>query len=119
MGTVSEGSCPSPIEAVRTEIEGLIAARLGTLHREASDLSADMEALIGRIRCKGHAAKVDDLRAGRWYRTASDLRLLQELYSFVCRVGGLEESSIAMEVVDDDSAPCEIEDEVTESHKLR
>ena len=78
-----------------------------------------MEALIGRLRGKGHLAKVDDLKAGRWYRTASDLRLLQELYTFVCQVSGVKESAIEMEIVDDESGPSEIEDEVTESHRIR
>jgi hypothetical protein len=107
------------LEVIKAEVERLIASRLGILHREASDLSADMEALIGRLQNKGGAAKVDDLKAGRWYRTASDLRLLQEIYTFVCRVGELQESKIEMEVVDDASGPVEIEDEVTESHKIR
>jgi len=119
MGTQVEGAASSPLEAVKSRIEGLIAERLGILHREASDLSADMDALIARIQRKGHAAKVDDLKAGRWYRTASDLRLLQELYGFVCKVSEVKESPIQMEVVDDESGTFEIEDEVTESHKLK
>jgi len=109
----------TPLEAVKLKIEGLIASRLGILHGEASDLAADMEALIGRLRSRGHEAKVDDLKAGRWYRTASDLRLLQELYTFVCQVGGMDESPIQMEIVDDESAPNEIQDEVTESHRFK
>jgi len=109
----------NPLTAVKLKIESLIASRLGILHCEASDLAADMEALIGRLRSRGHKAKVDDLKAGRWYRTASDLRLLQELYTFVCDVGGVDESPIEMEIMDAESGPSEIQDEVTESHRFR
>lgn len=118
-GVARVGIAANPLEAIKKEIGGLISARLGTLYHEASDLSADMEALIGRIQNKGHVAKVDDLRAGRWYRTASDLRLLQDLYTFVCRVSGLPEPPIELEIVDEDSSAHEIEDVVSEPHKLK
>jgi hypothetical protein len=106
------------IVAIREKVEALLTERLSVLHEEALVLSADMEALIGRLVYKGHVAKVDDLKAGRWYRTASDLRLLQEIYSFICQLTGMKESVLfAIPAVDDIEGRVQSkqdEDEVTE-----
>jgi hypothetical protein len=105
--------------AIREKIEALLTDRLGILHEEALTLAADMEALLGRIGYKGHVAKVDDLKAGRWYRTASDLRLLQEIYSFICELTGTKERVLfAVTNINDEDGHVEHkqdEDEVTES----
>lgn len=94
------------VEAILAQVESMLSDTLTTLHGEASVLSADMEALLGRLSLKGHIAKVDDLKAGKWYRTASDLRLLQALYTFVCDVTGTKERIVNVPTADEnDSSP--------------
>jgi hypothetical protein len=100
---------------VKARIEKMLCDRLSTLNDEASVVHADMEALVARIHRKGHIAKVDDLKAGRWYRTASDLRLLQSVYTFVCATIGVPEGILKVAISEEESEPCSTDrDEVAE-----
>lgn len=97
------------LELIRRRIEGLVQNRMALLHQEATTLAADMDVLTHRIENDGHSAQVDDMRAGRWYRTASDLRLLQNLYRYVSEVMGTREFPIQLPS-EDDGVPIESKD---------
>jgi hypothetical protein len=73
---------------IQEKVEALLRNRMRLLSEEASTISSDMEALVMRLRTKGHLAPLGDIKSARWYRTAGDFKLLQRLYEFICSVTG-------------------------------
>jgi hypothetical protein len=102
------------LKLIQTHIESLLQNRLGLLRSEATSVAADMDALTSRIDAAGHGARVDDMKSGRWYRTAGDLRLLQNVYTFVCSTIGVHETNIQAPAEEPEAAaPGEV-DEVSD-----
>lgn len=92
---------------IRIRVGDLLQNRLALLSNEAAAVSSDMEGLLLRLRAQGHHARIDDIRSARWYRTASELKLLQNIYGYICALTGSEEGTVQV-IVSDDS--CEIRD---------
>jgi hypothetical protein len=78
------------LASIKENLETLMRNRMILLSNEALTLASDMSALVERLRDSGSGAAVDDLRSGRWYRTAADVRLIRDIYSFVCQVMGVK-----------------------------
>ncbi len=70
--------------------------RMGVLRDEAGAISNDMDALIGRLEDEGHLADLADIRSARWYRTASQLLALKQVYSGWCHIMGEEIDAVQM-----------------------
>lgn len=84
----SGASDSDKLESIKELVQSLVRQKLALLQNEASVLSADMDALVRRMERHGSEAKVEDLKAGRWYRTAAELRLLQLIYRKISEVSG-------------------------------
>ena len=50
------------------------------LRDESVELHSNMETALSRLKWKGLAADLSDIRTGNWYKTKTEMRVLQKLY---------------------------------------
>lgn len=91
------------LSRVKDKLEALILNRMQLLHAEAITISSDMGALASRLEKGGSGAFIEDLRTARWYRTASEMRVLTEVRSYLLALRG--EADLALEMPEDEIEP--------------
>lgn len=75
-------------ELMRSRIKDLLINRIQLLRIEAHTIQTDMEALMFRLNKEGSAAQLADVKTARWYRTASQVTVLQQLFDLSNRLAG-------------------------------
>lgn len=50
------------------------------LRDESVELHSNMETALARLKWKGLAADLSDIRTGNWYKTKTEMQILQKIY---------------------------------------
>ncbi len=67
------------VKVLKGEIYSGIEDRISALRAEAVKMQAEMAKLLERIDTQGFEVYLDDLRTGKWYRLATEIKTLQEV----------------------------------------
>lgn len=71
------------LQAIRGEVYSGLEDRLEELRKEALQMQSEMAEVVNGIDTKGFGVNLDTTKTGRWYRILSEVRVLQELASFM------------------------------------
>ncbi len=67
------------VKVLKGEVYSGIEDRLSALREEALKMQAEMSTLLERIDTQGFEVYLDDLKTGKWYRLAAEIKTLQEV----------------------------------------
>lgn len=71
------------LQIIKSEINSAIEDRIEELRQEAEKLHGTMEQIQWRIKTQGFEVKLDDLKTGKWYKVGTEIKVLQEVASFI------------------------------------
>ncbi len=67
------------LKVLKGEVYSGIEDRIEALRNEAIKMQAEMGTLLERIDTQGFEVYLDDLKTGKWYRLATEIKTLQEV----------------------------------------
>ena len=71
------------LQALRREVNSAIEDRLEKLRGECETMRQNMESLLFRIDAQGFDIELRDIKTATWYRTATEVKLLQQVREFI------------------------------------